>query len=165
MIKKRILALLIPLAMGSVAMAQNYDDCTKVSVLKDTCKFYLNLAEYNGQFHYNCANYVAVKFIRKEQVKEIEIPIFSGEAYIFIFNSYNLAPGVKIDVWNKPQKDTKRENLFSCKSTDAQKINRFMPKKKLRDHVYIDYTIEAHPAVKDDSPENGGCGMLVVGYK
>jgi hypothetical protein len=165
MIKNRIFAVLLSVAFGYSALGQSITDC-KPSELKDTCKFYLNLPQDNGHpYHYDCANVVVVKFIRKEQVKEVEIPMFSGEAYIFIINSYNLAPGVKIDIYNKPESDQKRENLFSCKSTDGKKINIFEPKKKLRDKIYIDYTIDAHPSVKDDAPESGGCGMLVVGYK
>ncbi|NNM93989.1 MAG: hypothetical protein HKL88_00830 [Bacteroidia bacterium] len=164
MIKKNLIAVVLLACSCFMAKGQS-NDCN-VNALKDTCKFYFNLPEYGGEpFHYDCANRVDVKFIRKEQVKEIQIPIFSGEEYLFVFNTYALAPGVKIDVWNKPIEDSKRENLFSVKSSDAVKVNRFMPKKKLRDRIYIDYTIEAHPTVSDSNPENGGCGMVVVGFK
>lgn len=164
MIKKKFVAIFILAICGLFAKGQN-TDCN-VNVLKDTCKFYFNLPEYGGEaFHYDCANKMSVNFIRKEQVREIQIPIFSGENYLFIFNTYDLAPGVKIDVWSKPIQDEKRENLFSVKSSDAVKVNRFIPKKKLRDRIYIDYTIDAHANVPDSAPENGGCGMIVVGFK
>ncbi len=165
MINKKIAALFLLVSCAILAKGQQTYDCNQ-NVLKDTCKFYFNLAEYGGEpYHFDCANSLPVKFIRKEQVKEIQIPIFSGEKYLFVFNTYALAPGVKIDVWDKPMEDSKRENLFSVKSSDAAKINRFIPKKKLRDRVYIDYTIDAHPNANDNSPEDGGCGVIVVGFK
>ena len=159
MIKHRILTVLFSFAIAYCAMGQAYEHCD-VKELKDTCKNYLD-----RPFRYDASNVILIQFKKKPQVKEVELPMFLGETYRLIFNTYALPPGVQIDVYNKNQDHTDRKAMFSCNSSDTKKIYLYTPE-HFHTKLYIDYTIPAsHDKSADDSPDIMGCGVVVVGYK
>lgn len=159
MIKRNLFTLLLVVTISSLAVGQVYNHCD-VKELKDTCKNYLD-----RPYRYDASNIILIQFKRKTQIKEVELPMFIGEHYKLIFNTYALPPGVQIDVYTKDQFHDKRKSLFSCNSSDTKKVYIYEP-----DHwhtkLYVDYVIpEAHNQSPDDVPDVMGCGVLVVGYK
>jgi hypothetical protein len=159
MIKNIFLTFIFLVAAVTVACAQAYEHCD-VKALKDTCKFYLD-----RPYRYDASNIILIQFKKKQQVKEVELPMFIGESYKLIFNMYALPPGVQIDVYNKDMDHQDRKSIFSCNSNDNKKMYIYNSE-HFHTKLYVDYTI---PASKDksadDSPDVAGCGVLVVGYK
>lgn len=159
MIKRNIFTFIFLLGMSSFAAAQVYDHCD-VKELKDTCKNYLD-----RPYRYDASNIILIQFKRKAQVKEVELPMFLGEHYKLIFNTYALPPGIQIDVYNKDENHDKRKSMFSLNSSDTKKVYVYEPE-GLHTKLYVDYIIpQAHNQSTDDSPDVMGCGVLVVGYK
>jgi hypothetical protein len=159
MIKHRILTVLFSFAIAYCAMGQAYEHCD-VKELKDTCKNYLD-----KPYVYDASNVILIQFKKKPQVKEVELPMFIGETYKLIFNTYALPPGVQIDIYPKDANHDGRKALFSCSSSDTKKVYIYNTE-HWHTKLYIDYTIPAaHNNATDDSPDVEGCGVVVIGYK
>ncbi|HTB07165.1 MAG TPA: hypothetical protein VK806_09455 [Bacteroidia bacterium] len=164
MTKHKILVLVFLVALTSFAMGQAYEHCD-TKALKDTCKAYLD-----RPYKYDASNVILISFQKKAQLKEIELPMFIGETYKILFNTYALPPGVEINVYNKDADHEGRKMLFSCNSSGAQKVFIYETE-HWHSKLYIDYVI---PAAHGDngatdntggSPDIQGCGVLVIGYK
>ncbi|HTL82296.1 MAG TPA: hypothetical protein VL651_11350, partial [Bacteroidia bacterium] len=97
---------------------------------------------------------------KKETLKEIEIPVFIGEKYKFVFNTAGLSRDVKISLYNKDKEAKNRKELFSFSSTDGEKIKSYIPEGG-KTHFYVDYDL---PAVSDSLPPSE-CMVLMLGYK
>jgi hypothetical protein len=160
MIKRNILTFIFLVTMGSFAMGQAYEHCD-VKELKDTCKNYLD-----KPYRYDASNIILIQFKKKQQVKEVELPMFLGENYKIIFNTYALPPGVQIDVYNKSEDHDNRKSMFTCSSSDTRKVYIYATE-HWHTKLYIDYTIppSKDKTATDDSPDVAGCGVMVVGYK
>jgi hypothetical protein len=160
MIKHTIITLGLVVATCSFAAAQAYEHCN-VNELKDTCKNYLD-----RPYHYDASNIIMIEMKKKSQIKEAVLPLFSGQIYKLIFNTYALPPGISIDVYDKDQDHEDRKAIFSCNSSDPKKINMYDIDHKHAKQIFVDYTIPAsHDAKTDGPPDVAGCGVLVVGYK
>ena len=159
MIKRTIITFIFLVAMRLFALGQAFEHCD-VKELKDTCKNYLD-----RPYHYDASNIILIQLKKKSEVKEVELPMFIGESYKLIFNTYALPPGIQIDVYSKDINHESRKSIFSCSSSDTKKVYIY-DTEHFHSKVYVDYTI---PASKDksadDSPDVVGCGVLVVGYK
>ena len=159
MMKRNILTFFLVLSISSLAISQVYDHCD-VGTLKDTCKDYLTLP-----YRYDASNIVLIQYRHRSQVKEVVLPMFFGEHYIFIFNTYALPPGIEIDVYDKDEFHGDRKTLFSLNSSSAKKVSVFEPGKHHR-RLYVDYMIPKKQSESpDDIPDVSGCGVLVVGYR
>lgn len=164
MIKHRLLVLVLAVAMSSVAMGQAYEHCD-TKALKDTCKNYLD-----RPYKYDASNVILISFQKKAQLKEVELPMFIGETYKIVFNTYALPPGVQINVYNKDADHDNRKLLFSCNSSSAQKMFIYETE-HWHSKLYIDYVIPAAHSDTGGSTDTGGsptiegCGVLVIGYK
>lgn len=158
--KHTILGLLFFTLVTSVSMGQAYEHCD-TRTLKDTCKDYIN-----PPYRYDASNTILITFQRKPQLKEIELPMFLGEKYKLIFNTYALPPGVEIHIYNKDANHEKRKELFSCSSSDAKRVFIYETEHFER-RIYVDYVIPAKHGVAngDDALQVQGCGVLVIGYK
>jgi hypothetical protein len=99
-------------------------------------------------------------------MKEVEIPMFLGESYKLIFNTYALPAGVEIHVYNKDADHDKRKELFTCSSSDPVRKIYVFDTEHFSSKLYIDYVIPAnHSGGGDSAPLIQGCGVLVVAYK
>jgi hypothetical protein len=160
MIKHTILALLFLTMLAPSAIGQSYEYCD-TKTLKDSCKNYLD-----HPYHYDASNIILVTLEKKAQMKEVEIPMFIGESYRLIFNTYALPAGVEIHVYNKDADHSNRKELFSCNSSDATKKIYIYDTEHYHSKLFIDYLIPAgHSEGGDSAPLVQGCGVLVVGYK
>lgn len=167
MIKHKLYITVFLLALASCAFGQAYEHCD-TKTLKDTCKQYLE-----RPYKYDASNVILISFQKKAQLKEIELPMFIGETYKLIFNTYALPPGVEINVYSKDADHKDRKVLFSCNSNGAQKIF-FYETEHWHSKLFIDYVI---PAAHNDSgatdnnsssssaPTIEGCGVVVIAYK
>ena len=75
--------------------------------LKDKAKSQLDPYEYDS------GKITKLKHTGKEQVKEIEIPMFIGEKYRLAFNLVALKKNVEISIYNKDKESKNRKLLYS----------------------------------------------------
>lgn len=111
-------------------------------------------------YQYDASKTTYILFSTKKQFKELEIPLFIGEKYRFVFNTESLPQNVDIEVYDKKYESKSREMLFSSK--DEQAVDKqyiFEPQKAMR-KVFVDYHIHA-----TEAEEAKGCLVLTVGYR
>jgi hypothetical protein len=160
MTKYNLFALLFVTLLASSAIGQSYEYCD-TKTLKYSCKNYLE-----HPYRYDASNIILVTLQKKAQLKEIELPMFMGEEYRLIFNTYALPPGVEIHVYNKDADHDNRKEFFSCNSSDPVKKMFIYDTEHFHSKLYVDYVIPAtHDNTAADAPLIQGCGVLVIGYK
>ena len=116
-----------------------------------------NSKEALAPFNYDAGKTNKFKFTSKEQFREIEVPLFIGEDYRFVFNTEGLPQPIKIEIFDKKSTAKNRKLLFSnADITDDQFI--FEPEKSKK--LYVDYTV---PPTNDEVKK--GCVVFVVGYQ
>lgn len=119
--------------------------------LKDKAKTVLD------PYTYDSGKLTKLKYTAKNQVKEIEIPMFIGEKYRLSFNLNALKKYVEINIYNRDKDNPKRKLLFSNK--DKYEKEFIFDVSKYR-NIYIDYVIPAGTVGEDL-----GCAVFVLGYK
>lgn len=130
------------------------DGCTSVAIknkTKDALK---------PEFDYDASKTTYLVFMPKKQFKELEVPLYIGEKYRFVFNTEALPQDIDIEIYDKKYEVKDRKLLFS--SRDKQAVDKqyvFEPGKSMR-KIYIDYLVP--PATGDVSK---GCVIMTVGYK
>lgn len=157
--KHHIIALFFFTMLASACIGQAYEYCD-TKTLKDSCKNYIN-----APYHYDASNTILVTLEKKSQMKEVEIPMFLGETYKIIFNTYGLPGGVEIHVYNKDADHENRKELFSCNSSDPAKKIYIYDTEHFHSKLYIDYVIPPTHNTGDNAPLVQGCSMMVVAYK
>lgn len=111
-------------------------------------------------YQYDASKTTHVMFLTKKQFKELEIPLYIGEKYRFVFNTQSLPQNVDIEIYDKKYEAKDRHLLFSSKeATAVDKQFVFEPQKAMR-KVYLDYHIQA-----TETTEQKGCIVLTIGYK
>ena len=139
-------------ALLSLAAVQVADLCD-ATALKAELK-----RELRPDYRYDSSKTSRFKYISKTQVKEIEVPLFMGEKYRFLFNTKGLPKDITIEIYNKPNGNSKRKLLYQLEQKEDQFIYAFEPEKSRK--MYINYTIPAHV-----NSELNGCVIFVLGYK
>lgn len=156
-IMKRRTLLIYPIAALVIALTgafiQSTDQCD-TKKLKDDAKAALD------PYTYDSGKVTRLYYKKKEAIKEIEIPVFIGEKYKFVFNSAGITRDVKISIYNKDKDAKNRKELFSCSAKDGEKIQSFVPEGG-KTHFYVDYAL---PAVADSLPPSE-CMVLMLGFK
>jgi hypothetical protein len=122
-------------------------------VLKEKAKDMLD------PFKYDSSELTRILYKKKESVKEVEVPLFIGEKYRFVFVLEALPKPVEIQIYNKDKESKNRKLLFSSKDAGADKKTWEFEISKSR-HVYVDYVI---PPTEVGS--YSGCAVFSVGYK
>lgn len=110
-------------------------------------------------YKYDSAKTTRFSYKTKEQTKEIEIPLFMGEKYEFLFNTSGLTNKVKIEIYNKPFDHKKRELLYKLEPKKGNHIYSFEPQKSRK--LYVTYTI---PKVEEPTLTKD-CLIMVIGYQ
>lgn len=109
-------------------------------------------------FEYDALKVVKIKYNNERQRKQIEVPMYFGEKYCFIFNRESLPQDVKIKVYNKNFESRKKELLFSSDNyPEDQSQIVWIPEKSRK--MYVVYEV---PATNDTIKE--GCIVMVLGY-
>ncbi|OFX69656.1 MAG: hypothetical protein A2X12_01060 [Bacteroidetes bacterium GWE2_29_8] len=124
-------------------------------IIKQSCKA---LEPYN----YDSAESTIIKYKGVEQkLSDIEVTLYFGERYRFVFNTENAPNGIKIEVFDKKSKSSNRQLLFSSEEfKNNKKILYFEPTKSRT--MYINYTI---PAVTSSDSLKTGCVAFALGYE
>jgi hypothetical protein len=119
--------------------------------LKDKAKAALD------PYSYDSGKITKLKHTTKDQVKEIEIPMFVGEKYRLAFNLTALKKNVEINIYNKDKESKNRKLLYSNKDKFEKEF--IFEISRMR-HVYIDYNVPA-----GTNGEDIGCAVFALGYK
>lgn len=146
--KIKFIALVIVTAFISTAAIQVGE--SDITTLKNELK-----RELRPDYKYDSSKISDFNYSSKTQIKEIEVPLFFGEQYRFLFNTAD-AKGVKIEIHTKPATNSNRKAIFSTQASDSKTVHIFEPEKSSK--MYITYLI----------PENlkgSGNVIFVLGYK
>ena len=115
--------------------------------------------ELKPDYKYDSSKITRVIFKDKSQIKEVEVPLFIGEKYRFVFNTNSLPKPVEINIYNKKAGSSKRKLLYSSsKEKDTDNIFVWEPDKSRK--MYINYKIPAGSAA-----DERGCVVFLLGYK
>jgi hypothetical protein len=154
---KRIHLILYPAAALIIALTgaaiQAVDTCDS-KALKDHAK------ESLDPFKYDSGKITRLYYKTKDQLKEMEVPVFFGEKYRFVFNTENISRNVTVAVYNKDKDSKGRKQLWSFKAGDGQQIHTWEPETG-KTKFFVDYII---PSV-NDSLAPGECIVMMLGYK
>lgn len=114
-------------------------------------------------FEYDAGKVSKIQFSGESQRGEIEVPLFWGEKYRFVFNRSGLPQNVDVEVYDKSSDADDRELLYSTKQMPDSK-EKFVFEPDRSRSLYINYVI---PARNDDlkKEEAVGCMVFVLGYE
>ena len=151
---KKIIKSLFSFIIVFVMMAfQGGDVLCNAKELKEKAK---NVLE---PYKYDSSELTRILYKNKETLKEVEVPLFIGEKYRFVFELEALPKQVEVQIYNKDKDSKSRKLLFSSKELGADKKEFQFEVSKMR-HVYVDYVI---PPTETGS--YSGCAVFMVGYK
>ena len=151
--KLYFLSILTLVAFISVSTIQVAEECDALA-LKTELK-----EELKPKYKYDSSKTTRFNYKTKDQTKEIEIPLFMGEKYRFLFNTSGVTGDIKIEIYNKPVGHKKRQLLYKLDQKDDQHIYIFEPEKSRK--LYVTYSIPkvVEPTIIKD------CLVMVVGYQ
>lgn len=110
-------------------------------------------------YQYDAGKTNKFTFKNKEQFREIEVPLFLGERYRFVFNTEGLPQPIGIEIYDKKKESKNRTLLFSNKDVPGDQTQfTFEPEKSKK--LYIDYSV---PVTNDTIKK--GCVLFVLGYQ
>lgn len=109
-------------------------------------------------YKYDSSELTRILYKAKETVKEVEVPLFIGEKYRFVFELEALPKHVEVQIYNKDKESKNRKLLFSSKDMGDKKEFQFEVS-KVR-HVYVDYIVPP-----TEAGSYSGCAVFMVGYK
>ena len=145
-------ALVLFIALTGAAI-QTTDTCDS-KALKDKAKAGLD------PFKYDSGKLTRIYYKKKEQLKEIEIPVFVGEKYRFVFNTEGVTRSLKVSVFNKDKESKGRKELYTFDAATNKDLAVWEPTGRALKY-YVDYSI---PATTDSLP-TPECMVLMIGYK
>ncbi|MBI3511491.1 MAG: hypothetical protein HY064_12585 [Bacteroidetes bacterium] len=154
---KRNSLFLFPALVMFVALTGAYiqtTDTCDTKTLKDDAKAQLD------PYTYDSGKVTRLYYKKKDQLKEIEIPVFVGEKYKFVFNTAGISRAVTISIYNKDKDVKGRKEIFSMKTGSGDKIQSFTPE-GAKFKFFVDYSL---PAVSDSMPPSE-CMVMMLGYK
>lgn len=149
---KYILLLVLPFfLMAIIQVPEQCDAMALKGILKQ---------ELKPDYKYDSSKTTRFTYKTKKQLKEIEVPLYMGEKYRFLFNTDGLTTdSVKVEIFNKPLGHKKRKLLYTLNKKSNQNVYLFEPQKSRK--MYINYSI---PKVKEATITKD-CLVLVIGYK
>jgi hypothetical protein len=151
--KKIIKSLFSIIIVFAIMAFQSGDVLCNAKELKEKAK---NVLE---PYKYDSSELTRILYKNKETLKEVEVPLFIGEKYRFVFELEALPKQVEVQIYNKDKDSKSRKLLFSSKELGADKKEFQFEVSKMR-HVYVDYVI---PPTETGS--YSGCAVFMVGYK
>lgn len=117
------------------------------------------------EYNYDLSKVIKINYKKEKQIKEIEVDLFIGERYKFLFNAKALTKDIKVEIYNKSLDKQKRELLFSNEEylKKGEKIYYWLSDKSRR-KVYIDYEIPPIDSTMA-AVNNQECLVFMLGYK
>jgi hypothetical protein len=110
-------------------------------------------------YQYDTGKTNKITFKAKEQKREIEVPLFIGERYRFVFNTEGLPQPIGIDIYSKKSTSKKRELLFSNKDIPAEQTEFIFEPEKSKT-LFVTYSV---PVTNDTIKK--GCVLFILGYQ
>ncbi len=147
------IAFFLFVAFISTAAIEIIEECD-ATALKNELK-----RELRPEYRYDSSKSSRFTYKETPQIKEIEVPLFMGERYRFLFNTSCVPEGIDVKIYNKSMDKKNRTLLYTMESIDDQKIYTFEPEKSRK--MYINYII---PGRASESEMNG-CMIFVLGYQ
>ncbi|MEQ8324324.1 MAG: hypothetical protein RIC15_10625 [Vicingaceae bacterium] len=154
--KKSILSLLLTFSIiiGSAEELQTAFVCPSTE-LKNEIKPLLK-----PEYKYDSSKITRIKIKGQEgKVTEVEVPLFIGEKYKFIFNTAELQEDVVISVYNKKQGKSNRELLYSNQNDKDGKKTTFTWEPEKSRTMYINYEVPKDAGISE------GCVVFLLGYR
>jgi hypothetical protein len=154
---KRSTLFLVPLSAIFIALTCAFIQTTETcdaKTLKDNAKAALD------PYKYDSGKLTRLYYKKKEQMKELEIPIFLGEKYKVVWNTEGITRSVKVAVYNKDKEAKNRKELYSFTATPGEKIHTYLVE-GAKTKIYVDYGL---PVVTDSLPPSE-CMVMMLGYK
>jgi hypothetical protein len=152
---KKILFLSLTICAVTIFTAfQITEGVCETKALKDKARKSLD------PFRYDSSKLIKITCRKNTFVKEMEVPLFIGEKYRFVFNTEALSKNVVIDIYNKDKDARNRKLLYSTKEDQAGKGGQHIWEHNRSTKVFVDYTIPAG----SDSTAFAGCLLFVLGY-
>lgn len=112
-------------------------------------------------YKYDSSKITRIKLTADKRTKEIEVPMFIGEKYKFLFNTTEMPEGVNISIYDKKQGKKNRTLLYSIapemENDKNQTIFSFEPQKSRT--MYVEYEFPSS-ATKVE-----GCVVFLLGYR
>lgn len=109
-------------------------------------------------FKYDSSKTSTFTYNKKAHGREIEVPLFMGEDYVFLFNTKGLPKDIKVEIYSEKIGHKKRKLLYNLEQKEGENIYSFKPTKSRK--MYVNYTI---PGVEESGLR--GCMVFVVGYQ
>ena len=109
-------------------------------------------------YKYDSSKITRIKAKGDSAVTEVEVPLFIGEKYKFIFNTAQLQSDVVISVYNKKAGKGNRELLYSNKNEMGGGKTNFEWEPEKSKTMYINYEIPK-------GTTGDGCVVFLLGYR
>ena len=153
--KKPLLSLILTflVIIGTTKALQTRFICSSTE-LKNAVKPMLK-----PDFRYDSSKITRINNSGEAKVLEVEVPLFIGEKYKFIFNTSELQEDVIISVYNKKIGKKNRELLYSNKEQMDSKESTFQWEPEKSRTMYINYEMP-----RTGSPSQG-CVVFLLGYR
>ena len=109
-------------------------------------------------YKYDSSKITRIQANGDSSLREVEVPLFIGEKYKFIFNTAQLQKDVIINVYNKKAGKGNRELLYTNKSEIDGKKTTFEWEPDKSRTMYINYEIPK-------GTTGDGCVVFLLGYR
>lgn len=139
---------LVTFALFSTALTEG--ECDSKALKKE------GIAQLSPYF-YSASKVNIINYKYKQEIKEIEVPLFKGERYKLIFNKTALPKDVLIEVYDKSRDKSSRNKLFTSEGSSEQILS-YSPKKSRK--LFVNYTIPEADGMKES-----GCLVFILGYQ
>lgn len=112
------------------------------------------------EYKYDSSKITRILYKKDAFQTGIEVPLFMGEKYRFLFNTAGLPKDVEINIYDKKPGNKNKKALFTLSEVkeSGKHLYSFEPEKSKK--MYIVYTI---PAVEEEDLK--GCLVFLLGYK
>ena len=150
--KSVYIPLLLFISFISIGAIQITEECDATALKKELKR------ELRPDYKYDSSKTSRFTYKSKVQAKEIEVPLFMGEKYRFLFNTSGVPENIKVEIYNKKLGHKKRKLLYTLEQKEGQHIYSFEPTKSRK--MYINYSIP-----ESSETELKGCMIFVLGYQ
>lgn len=112
------------------------------------------------EYKYDSSQITRIVYKKDAFQTGIEVPLFMGEKYRFLFNTAGLPKDVEISIYDKKPGNKNKNALFTLSKVKeaGRHLYSFEPEKSKK--MYIVYTI---PAAEEEDLK--GCLVFLLGYK
>ncbi len=112
-------------------------------------------------YKYDAAKVSKIRLSDEKQRGEIEVPLFWGEKYRFVFDRSGAPQKVEVEIYDKESGKNNRKLLFSSAQLPDSK-EQFVYEPERSNSLYVNYVI---PPQKEGNEDGSGCMAFVLGYK